>query len=90
MKKTLTLTLIALCATASVQAKKAPTPDMNKEQYIAAAKKRAEAKKWPFKQATAEKQFAAIDTNKDGIATDAETKAYWSAKKAAKKAKAAK
>jgi hypothetical protein len=60
MKKLLVFSVIALIGLTASAA------DQTKEQFIAAAKAKAEAAGKEFNAAGAEKQFAAKDTNKDG------------------------
>ncbi len=54
--------------------------DWTKEQFIAMQKAKWEEKGWKWNQQKVEAMFEEMDTDKDGIATGKERKAYWAKK----------
>ncbi|CAA6690728.1 MULTISPECIES: hypothetical protein [unclassified Lentimonas] len=86
MKKYITLILAATVATSAFAAK----GDSTLDQFLAAQKKQAEAKGWPFDEAKLKKQFAIMDADGNGIVSGDEKKAYWADPAGAKARVAAK
>lgn len=77
MKKLLIIALISCIPAILIAAPKKGEFDWNLEEFKELEKKKAEKNGWKYKEENAEKLFAKMDTNKDGIASGKERKAYW-------------